>query len=131
MRDLAWQEDKQEILAEVQRLKEEASRMVAILTMEAEDEMGEEKKRSLQQEVESLQLVVEMRTAEVKRLRDQQAKMERQLEEFGHSKEQQAGGIFRLKAEGGQDRERIDQRMSFEVEQIKWDTSHPGRRSAL
>ena len=33
-RDRRWQEEKQEILAEVQRLKAEASRMVSILALE-------------------------------------------------------------------------------------------------
>ena len=146
-RDLAWQEEKQEILAEVQRLKEEASRMVAILTMEAEDEMGEEKKRSLQQEVESLQLVVEMRTAEVKRLRDQQAKMERQLEEFEVTREQlrtmkarvedlqeQLVTKQRLERQLSLEKSQLEiemeaeakaaARMSLEVEQLQWRIRH-------
>merc|ERR1719158_1990129 len=35
-RERSWQEERGEVLAEVQRLKAEASRMVAILAMEAE-----------------------------------------------------------------------------------------------
>merc|ERR1719402_1053988 len=37
-RERQWQEERAEVLAEVQRLKAEASRMVAILAMEAEEE---------------------------------------------------------------------------------------------
>merc|ERR1719295_1780480 len=71
-REQQWQEERSEVLAEVQRLKSEASRMVAILAMEAEEEnLSEEKKLSLGQEVYSLQLVVEMRTGEVRNLRQQ------------------------------------------------------------
>ena len=46
------------------------------------EQLSEGRKRTLKQEVESLQLVVEMRTTEVRRLREKQALMERQLEEF-------------------------------------------------
>jgi len=60
-RENRWQEDRAEVLAEVQRLKAEASRMVAILAMEAEEEnLTEERRLSLGQEVYSLQLVVEI-----------------------------------------------------------------------
>ena len=74
-RDQAWQDEKAEILKEVQRLKAEAIRMVKILAMEYEEEnLSEDKKRSLSQEVYSLQLVVEMRTGEARNLREQLAR---------------------------------------------------------
>merc|ERR1719158_1467222 len=80
-REQRWQEERAEVLAEVQRLKAEASRMVAILAMEAEEEnYSQEKKLSLGQEVYSLQLVVEMRTGEVRELRQKLAQAEHQLE---------------------------------------------------
>ena len=80
-RELEWQEEKADILKEVQRLKAEASKMVAILAEEYEEEnLSEEKKRSLSAEVYSLQLVVEMRTGEVKTLRSKLANMTHQLE---------------------------------------------------
>ena len=80
-REQVWQEEKAEILSEVQRLKAEASKMVSILALEYEEEnMSEEKKRSLSAEVYSLQLVVEMRTGEVRSLRDQLAGLTHQLE---------------------------------------------------
>jgi len=80
-REQEWQEERAEVLAEVQRLKAEASRMVAILAMEAEEEnLSEEKKLSLGQEVYSLQLVVDMRTGEVRSLRQQLAVANQQLE---------------------------------------------------
>ena len=80
-RELEWQEEKADILKEVQRLKAEASKMVAILAAEYEEEnLSEEKKRSLSAEVYSLQLVVEMRTGEVKTLRSKLGSMTHQLE---------------------------------------------------
>jgi len=80
-REQQWQEERAEVLAEVQRLKAEAARMVAILAMETEEEnLSEEKKLSLGQEVYSLQLVVDMRTGEVRNLRQQLAVANQQLE---------------------------------------------------
>ena len=56
--------------------------MVAVLAAEyeAEEELGEDRKRSLTAEVYSLQLVVEMRTQEVRGLRDKVATATHQLE---------------------------------------------------
>merc|ERR1719348_2885880 len=56
--------------------------------MEYEEETSHEnKKRSLSQEVYSLQLVVEMRTGEVRNLREQMAKATQQLEQAQMDKE--------------------------------------------
>ena len=80
-REENWQEEKADVLREVQRLKAEASKMVQVLALEYEEEnMSEEKKRSLSAEVYSLQLVVEMRTGEVRSLRDQLASLTHQLD---------------------------------------------------
>merc|ERR1719192_3061401 len=79
-REEAW-EEKEEVVLEVQRLKAEASKMVSLLALEYEEEnLSEEKKRSLSAEVYSLQLVVDMRTGEVRNLRDQLANLTHQLE---------------------------------------------------
>ena len=87
-RDQAWQDEKADILKEVQRLKAEATQMVKILAMEYEEEnLGDDKKRSLSQEVYSLQLVVEMRTGELRNLRDQLARATQQLEQAEIDKE--------------------------------------------
>merc|ERR1712142_1349608 len=87
-RELAWQEEKQDVLNEVQRLKADATRMAKLLAMEYEEETShEDKKRSLTQEVYSLQLVVEMRTGEVRSLREQMAKATQQLEQAQMDKE--------------------------------------------
>ena len=87
-REKAWREEKDEVLKEVQRLKAEASKMVKILAMEYEEEnLTEEKKRSLTQEVYSLQLVVEMRTGETRSLKDQLAKTMRKLEDAQEQQE--------------------------------------------
>ena len=82
-REQAWQEERADVLKEVQRLKAEASRMVKILAMEYEDEehLNEDRKRSLSQEVYSLQLVVEMRTGEVRNLREQMVRAMQQQEQ--------------------------------------------------
>merc|ERR1711936_1302140 len=81
-REQAWEDEKANIIIEVQRLKTEATKMVKILTMEYEEEnLNEDKKRSLSQEVYSLQLVVEMRSGELKNLREQLARAIIQLED--------------------------------------------------
>lgn len=71
-REQAWQDERREVLKEVERLKEEATKMAKMLSMEyEEDNLSKEKRISLSQEVSSLQLVVEMRNEEVKKLREQ------------------------------------------------------------
>ena len=81
-RDKAWQDERADVLEEVQRLKAEATKMVKILAMEYEEEhLSEERRHMLNQEVYSLQLVVEMRTKEVKGLRNQLSVVMRELEE--------------------------------------------------
>jgi len=81
-REASWQEERQDVLNEVQRLKADATRMAKLLAMEYEDDncLGN-KKRSLSQEVYSLQLVVEMRTGEVRNMREQMARATQQLEQ--------------------------------------------------
>ena len=87
-REKAWQEERADVLREVQRLKSEATRMVKILAMECEEEnFNEDKKISLSQEVYSLQLVVEMRTGDVRNLREQLAITEQKLEQAEMGKE--------------------------------------------
>ena len=80
-REEAWESEKAEVVLEVGRLKAEASKMVSLLALEYEEEnLSEEKKRSLSAEVYSLQLVVDMRTGEVRNLRDQLASLTHHLE---------------------------------------------------
>ena len=53
-REQAWQDEKREVLKEVQMLKEEATRMAKMLAMEyKEDNLSKEKKKGLGQEVSS------------------------------------------------------------------------------
>ena len=81
-REQAWQDEKREVLKEVQRLKKEATRMAKMLAMEyEEDNLSKEKKKGLSQEVSSLQLVVEMRTGEVRNLREQLARSTQEKEQ--------------------------------------------------
>jgi len=54
---------------------------ILALEYEEDDNISEEKKRSLSQEVYSLQLVVEMRTGEVRNMREQMARATQQLEQ--------------------------------------------------
>ena len=80
-RDQAWQDERADVLKEVQRLKAEATKMIKILAMEyEEDNLSEERKSILSQEVNSLQLVVEMRTGEVRNLREQLDRVNKELE---------------------------------------------------
>merc|ERR1712038_67267 len=90
-RDEAWQAEKEEVLAEIQRLKEEANRFISILAEEDDPEKADEllspgKRQSLTREVESLQLVVEMRTAELHKLREERTRHLQQLEELEKTK---------------------------------------------
>ena len=81
-REIAWQKERADVLNEVQRLKAETTKMVKILAMEYKGEpWGEDKRRSLSQEVYSLQLVVEMRTGDVRNLREQLARATQKLEQ--------------------------------------------------
>ena len=88
-REKSWQEEKATVIEEVQVLKAEATRMVKILAMEFEedDHLTEDKRRSLSQEVYSLQLVVEMKTEEVKSLRKQLDRNTQLLEQAEKDKE--------------------------------------------
>merc|ERR1719483_1036450 len=96
-REEPWQDEKADAIKEVQRLKAEAIRMVKILAMEyEEDNLNEDQKRSLSQEVYSLQLVVEMRTGEVRNLREQLARASHQLEQGELGKERLRKAIARM-----------------------------------
>ena len=96
-RDQDWQAERADVLKEVKRLKAESTRMVKILAMEDEKEnLSEDKKISLSQEVYSLQLVVEMRTGEVRNLRDQLARATQQLEQAEIDKEKMKKATARM-----------------------------------
>ena len=87
-REQSWQEEKAEVLIEVQRLKAEATQMASVLAMEYEgDNTGDANKMSLSQEVYSLQLVVDMRTGEARNLREHLARATQQLEQGEMGKE--------------------------------------------
>lgn len=90
-RDEAWQAEKEDVLNEITRLKEEANRFISILSQEDDPEKTDEllspgKRQSLTREVESLQLVVEMRTAELHKLREERTRHLQQLEELEKTK---------------------------------------------
>ena len=96
-REQAWQDERSDILKEVQRLKAEATRMVKILASEYEEEdLSENKRRSLSQEVYSLQLVVEMRTGEVRNFREQLARATQELEQAEIVKEKLTKATARM-----------------------------------
>jgi len=121
-RELAWQQEKAEVLQEVQRLKAEASKMVAILAMETEEEqLSEERKRSLTAEVYSLQLVVEMRTGEVRNLREQLARSTRDLEDLEVTKEKLKKADARLDdlQEQVMLKDRLEKQLSEEKSQLE------------
>ena len=71
--------------------------MVKILASEHDEEdLSEDKKKSLSQEIYSLQLVVEMRTGEVRNLRDQLARTTQQLEQAEVVKEKLGKATARI-----------------------------------
>ena len=95
--DREWKIEREEVFHEMQKLKDEARKMVNLLAMEYEkDPISEKKKMSLTQEVYSLQLVVEMRTGEVRNLREQLAKTSQQLEEALIEKDKQRNVTARI-----------------------------------
>jgi len=96
-REQAWQDERREVLKEVQRLNEEASRMAKMLAMEyTEDNLSKGKRTSLSQEISSLQLVVEMRTGEVKTLREQLARKNQEQEQAEIVKEKLRNATLRM-----------------------------------
>jgi len=143
-RELEWQEEKADILEEVQRLKAEASKMIQILAEEYEEEnLSEEKKRSLSAEVYSLQLVVEMRTGEVRSLREKLGIVTHQMESQAVTQSQLDKALARiedleeqLKVKIQMERQlsvekseleqnvaisnKVVDRMSMNVEQLQW-----------
>jgi len=121
-RNQTWQDEKTDILKEVQRLKAEATKMVKILAMEyEEDNLSEEKKRSLSQDVYSLQLVVEMRTGEVRNLREQLNKAVQQLEEVDVTKEKLEMATARIEdlKEQLKLKDEIERQLSVEKSQME------------
>merc|ERR1719450_283771 len=121
-REHAWQEEKDDILREIQRLKAEASKMVAILAEEYEEEnLSEEKKRSLSAEVYSLELVVEMRTGEVKTLRSKLGNMTHQLETAANTQAKLDKAQARVEDLEEQLKQKVEleQRMSAEKYQLE------------
>merc|ERR1719483_2061183 len=121
-REEPWQDEKADAIKEVQRLKAEAIRMVKILAMEyEEDDLSEEKKRSLSQGVYSLQLVVEMRTGEVRNLREQLNKAVQQLEEVDVNKQKLEKASARMEdlEEQLKFKAKIERQLSVEKSQME------------
>jgi len=131
-RELAWQEEKQEVLNEVQRLKADATRMAKLLAMEYEEETSHEnKKRSLSQEVYSLQLVVEMRTGEVRNLREQMAKATQQLEQAQMDKEKLRKVTARMEdlEEQLRIKTNVERQLSLEKSQLETEVANSTREA--
>merc|ERR1712098_362879 len=131
-RELSWQEEKQEVLNEVQRLKADATRMAKLLAMEYEDETSHEnKKRSLSQEVYSLQLVVEMRTGEVRNLREQIAKATQQLEQAQMDKEKLRKVTARMEdlEEQLRIKTNLERQLSLEKSQLETEVANSTREA--
>jgi len=131
-RELAWQEEKQDVLNEVQRLKADATRMAKLLAMEYEEETSHEnKKRSLTQEVYSLQLVVEMRTGEVRNLREQMAKATQQLEQAQMDKEKLRKVTARMEdlEEQLRIKTNVERQLSLEKSQLETEVANSTREA--
>jgi len=129
-REQEWQDEKANILTEVQRLKADATKMVKILAMEYEEEdLSEHKKRSLSQEVYSLQLVVEMRTGEVKKLREQLAKATLELEEAKKAKDKLRNAEAKIEdlEEQIQIKKRTEKQLSVEKRNLELDMTNTNK----
>merc|ERR1719273_3104568 len=91
-RDETWQAEKEDVLNVITRLKEEANRFISILSQEDDPDKSDEllspgKRQSLTREVESLQLVVEMRTTELHKLREERSRHLQQLDQLEKTKD--------------------------------------------
>merc|ERR1712106_399095 len=105
-----------------QRLKAEATQMASVLAMKYdEDTMSDDKKMSLSQEVYSLQLVVEMRTGEVRNLREQLARATQQLEQAEGGKERLRKATARMEdlEEQLKIKTDLERQLSLEKSQLK------------
>merc|ERR1711892_536874 len=92
--------------------------MASVLAIEYdEDNIGEDKTLSLSQEVYSLQLVVEMRTGEVRNLREQLARATQQLEQAEMGKEKLRKATARM--EDLEEQLRIKNNMAKQLSQEK------------
>ena len=90
-REQAWHTEKSFVVQEVEKLKKENTRLIMLLERnDNEDNLSDDKKKSLSQEVSSLNVVIEMRTEEIKRLKEQLAVATEKLVEFNTIKESQA-----------------------------------------
>jgi len=147
-REQDWKDEKADVIKEVQQLKAEATRMVNILAMEYDEvNLSEDKKRSLSQEVYSLQLVIEMRTGEVRNLREQLNRATQQLEDTDVTKEKLSKATARMedleeqiKRKNQFERQtsleksqlemtiinsnKVAERMSHNVEELQWRIDH-------
>ena len=86
-REEIWEKERSDILEEVRTLKADALEMVTKMALEYEDEVGRpEKRRSLSQETFCLQIIVGMKTDEMRNLREQVAVTEQKLEQSENSK---------------------------------------------
>jgi len=130
IREQCWQDEKEGILREVQRLKAEATKMVKTLAMEYEqDNLGEDKKRSLSQEVYSLQLVIEMKTGEVKNLRVHLAKAIHELEQYETAKEKLKKATLRIEdlEEQLKIKSKLEKQLSLEKTHLEQNLSHSSK----
>jgi len=121
-RKRAWEDEKANILIEIQRLKAEATKMVKIVAMEYEkDNLNEEKKRSLSQEVYSLQLVVEMRSEALKNLKEQLARAKIELDHASAVKEKLKKATARIEdlEEQLRIKHKLEKQLSLEKAQLE------------
>ena len=97
-REQAWQAEKSEVLKEVKRLREEATKMAKIVAMEfeAEDKLNETQKKGLAQEVFSLQLIVEIKSKEVRDMKEQMVRTMQQLEQAEMNKQNLKKALARV-----------------------------------
>merc|ERR1719369_293632 len=131
IREQSWHGEKKCILREVQRLKAEAAKMVKNLAMEykEEDNLNVNKKRSLSQEVYSLQLVIEMKTGEVKNLREQLARATHELEQDEMVKEKLKKATLRIEdlEEQPKIKSKLEKQLSLEKAHLEQNLSQSNK----
>jgi hypothetical protein len=121
-REDIWEKEKTEVLEEVQNLKVGALQLVTKLALEYEQEGSDtDKRRSLSQEVFCLQIIVGMKTDEMRNLREQVAITEQKLEQSENSEKKLSTVLARIEdlEEQVVIKERAQKQLLFEKSQLE------------
>jgi len=121
-REELWEGEKEDVLEEIQNLKIEAAQRTANL-VEDFDVHGKDKRRSLSQEVFVLQIIVEMKTGEMRNLREQVAETQQKMEQMEVNRKKLNVALARIEDLEEQNvyKEKLTKRLSAENDKLQED----------